>query len=148
MTTTHPLDDGTLVRLSRELTDDEWGWVTLPHGRERITVEDFFTAGDPDQDEIPVDFYEAHDEHGCTVVVPADAVEVVKTAAEMAARKLPTKQQIADQIATELLNEFETFETDETVRLGDAEVEVYGRTHDGLGLGFRVKVVTSWETDL
>ncbi len=144
--TAHPLEDGTLVRLSRELTEDEHNWVALPHGRDRITVNDFFTAGDPDQNEIPVDFYEAHDEHGCTVVIPANAVEVVKTAGEMAARRVPTPELIAKELGiTEGWSD--AFDIDEWVRSGD-EIECYGRTSDGLPFGFRVKVVAAWETDL
>lgn len=145
MNTTTPLEDGALVRLSRELTDDERSWVMLPHGGERITIEDFFTAGDPEQDEIPVDFYYAHDEHGCTVVVPADAVEVVKTSAAMAARKVPTVEQIAQELGiTDGWSD--AFEINEWVRSGN-EIECYGETGDGLPFGFTIKVTASWETD-
>jgi hypothetical protein len=144
-----PLPYGTLVRLARELTDDERGWVTLPHGGDRITVKDFFLAGNPDDDEIPVDFYEAHDEHGCTVVIPADAVKVVQTAAEVAARRPPTREQIRDGLASEIIGflGYDGAEIDETHLVGEHEIEAYGSTRDGLGFGFTVRVTAAWETD-
>lgn len=142
---THPIADGAMVRLSRELTAEERRWVVLPHGGDRITVEDFFTAGTED-DEIPVDFYEAHDEHGCTVVIPADAIEIVRSASEMAARRVPTPEQIAKELGiTDGWSD--AFDIDEWIRSGD-EIECYGRTSDDLPFGFRVKVVAAWETDL
>lgn len=146
-----PIEDGSRVRLSRELTEEERGWVMLGHGAEFV-VNDFLSAAsnpDPQPDDIDVDFYEGSDDHGCSVVCPADAIEVVKTAAEMRSRTLPTREEIAKQIAGALLDEFDTFETFETAVLSDPGlIEVYGKTHDGLGLGFHIRVLHVWETDL
>lgn len=156
MTATQNTDDGqellpedTIVRPTRELTEDEKAWAHFPsHARprdERYTIDEAFPAsaepGEPD-----VAIYECRDEHGCTVVLPASAVEVVMTAAKAQARKLPTPETILSEL--DLLGDFDTFETDMSDRDGANAREVYGRTHEGLTFGFRVRVVEVWETDL
>lgn len=149
MTVTHPIPEGSLVRITRDLAGDDF-----PNYRRgfEFVVDEFLRAEDntePEPGDIGVDFYYGSTDGGSgNVYAPADALEVVKTAAQMAARRIPTREQIRNEIASKLLDYFDTFETDETVRLGDAEIEVYGRTADGLGVGFRVKVTSAWQTDL
>lgn len=151
MDTDMKMTDGAIAKMSRLLTAEEQRWVTLPHlhAQTRLTIEQFFEAGDPEQNEIPVDFYEAIDEHGCTVVVPADAVEQVYSAAEAAARAMPDPEQIAEAVqsaVTSLFVHSDRFDVEETVRSG-REVEAYGRTDEGLTFGFRVTVSAPWRTD-
>jgi len=141
--------DGDIVRMSRPLTDDE-SWVVLPHRSypdTKITIEQFFEAGDPEQNEIPVDFYEAVDEHGCSVVVPADAVELVMTASQAETRRMPDPGTIAKAVQSAITSMYDDgIDIDETIVLGN-EVEAYGRTSDGLTFGFRVTVSKPWRTD-
>ena len=147
---THPLPEGTQIRLSRELTEDEKKWAAAPRYDREFTVDEFLTAGDPAHDEVPVDFYVGNADGGSgNVCVPADAVEVVRTAAQMAARRPPTRPQLRDAVQSQLTGlSTDTFECDETDRDGDFAIEVYGRTTEGLPFGFRVRVEQVWETDL
>lgn len=146
MNTTHPIADGSLVRLTRELTDDERSWVTLGHGTE-WTVDEYVPALQaPADDEIDVAFYEATDAHGCSVTVPADAVEVVKTAAQMAARTVPTVTELTAELG--ITNGWSNrFDIDEWHRSGD-EIECYATTSDGLRFAFTIKITGAWKTDL
>lgn len=116
-----------------------------------FTVEEFVTAAsnpDPQPDDIDVDFYEGTDRLGSSVTFPADAVELVLTAAQMRARQLPSATEIRNAIAGELMGDFSTFETRETDHDGERSVEVYGETLEGLAFGFRVTVGEVWKTDL
>lgn len=144
--TTHPLPEGTLVRLTE--TSDAY-----PVGTQFVLdeyVEPREENQREDEDEIDEPIYYGNINGGSgNIWAPARVVEVVKTAAEMDARRKPTKNQIASQIARSLMDEFQTFETDETFCPENAEwVEVYGKTFDGLTFGFRVVVTTIWDTDL
>lgn len=148
-TVTHPLPEGTIARIGRQMTSEEESWSHFPrHAVGRFTLDEFVRAADnpdPQPDDIQVDFYEATDEHGCTVVVPADVVTVVMTAAEASARTLPSPETLLAQL--DLLGSFEDFETDESDRDGEFSREVYGRTHEGLTFGFRLTVAQVWRTD-
>lgn len=142
----HPLPEGTLVRLTRA----DGGY---PEGFEFVIdeyVEPRPLAEREHADEITEPIYYGNaNGGGGNVCVDADAVKVVRTAAEMDARTYPGKCEIASQIASELMGDFDTFETDETFSPENADwVEVYGRTFEGLTFGFRVQVTRVWETDL
>lgn len=144
------LQDGDLVKLSRELTDDEREWITMPHGADGLIVEDFFEAGDREKDEIDVDFYYLHDAHGCTVVLPADALELVLTARDVATKGYPSVEQIRDAVSSELvsLDHYgSNFQAYETWKSGEGKVEVACRTETGLHFAFEVTVSKPWQID-
>jgi hypothetical protein len=143
------LEEGARARLTRDITDD--GFPFQRAGFEFV-IEEFLAAADnpdPEPGDIAVDFYYGNANGGMNnVCVPADAVEQVMSAQQMSQRMSPSMAEIRDQIAGGLLGDFDTFETDETDRDGFNGVEVYGRTHEGLAFGFRVKVTDIWLTDL
>jgi hypothetical protein len=117
-----------------------------PKGFEFV-VEEFVTAGHPEEGEIDVNFYYGSANGGMNnITVMATDVELVKTAAEQAARKKPTQQEAAEYVANALLhgNGFTIFETQPFV---DGEIEAYGHTDEGLAFGFRVQVSPTWRTD-
>ena len=144
MSTTHPIEEGALARLLTDFHD-------LRKGTEFEVVEylEPLPESEREPEDIDAPYYYGSNNGGYNnVFVPADAVELVKTAAQMSARTAPSMAEIRDQISGELLGDFDTFETDETDRDGANGVEVYGRTHEGLPFGFRVRVTDVWLTDL
>jgi len=149
--TVHPIAEGALVRLARDLTDEERGWFggDYVHCGQEFVIEEFLPVADnpdPEPDDIPVDFYYGSANGGVNnVTAPADALEVVKTAAEMDARKPPTPRQILDGL--DLLGDYDEFETYETEADGKGRT-VYGKTADGLPFGFTLHVTAIWETDV
>ena len=151
----HPIGEGALVRLSRDLTDEERGWFgsTCAYRGQEFVIEEYLPAAgnpDPQPDDIPVDFYYGSANGGMNnVTAPADALEVIRTAAQMAARRPPTRPVIRDAVQSALTGlSADTFECNETDRDGSVCIEVYGRTTDGLPFGFRVRVEQVWKTDL
>jgi hypothetical protein len=140
------LPKGTLVRLTRDLID--LNGADLRAGLE-FSVEEFVTAGDPAQEEIDIDFYAGSAYGGYSNInVPADAVEVVRTAEQQQSRVLPSRTQLSDFVGKALLDEHLDLYMDETsVDAALHQVEVYGHTSEGLGFGFRVKVLDVWRTD-
>lgn len=140
--TTTPIEDGALVRLTRSHHD-------LGIGTE-FRVDEYLEpnpVAEREDDEIDAPYYYGSRNGGSfNVFVPADAVELVKTAAQMNARKVPTLTEIAKELGiTDGWSD--AFEIDEWIRSGD-EIECYAKTDEGLPFGFRVKVIAAWETDL
>lgn len=144
------IEEGARVQVSRSIPA---GGHWLPPRAGTFTVDEVVRIADiPDYDpeeHYPVDYIEGTEDGGSTVIVPLDAVEVVMSASAMRKRKLPTPAEIVSEIAGEVMSSYDTFEVDE-VDYGskDGTFEAYGRTHDGLGLAFQVRVVAVWETDL
>ena len=141
-TVTHPIEEGALVRLTRNVHDlrAETEFVISEYVEPRPENE-----RDPGEIDEPI--YYGNVNGGINnVFAPADAVELVKTAAEMAARKVPTVQEIAQELGiTDGWSD--AFEIDEWIRSGD-QIECYAKTNEGLTFGFTVKVTAAWETDL
>lgn len=140
--TTTPIAEGALVRLTREVHD-------LRAGTE-FRIGEYLEPrpeAEREDDEIDVPHYYGDVNGGCNnVFAPADAVELVKSAEAMAARKVPTVGEIAQELGiTDGWSD--AFEIDEWIRSGD-EIECYGKTAEGLPFGFTVKVTATWETDL
>lgn len=149
-----PIEDGARVRLCRELTDEERRWNPFPrYGGKEFTVDEVWQprpAEERESDEIDVPIVYGSDDHGSSVgPVPLDAVEVIKTAADMRARTIPTVAELRREISSELCGLMgDAFDTDESIHFGETGIEVYGKTHDGLGFGFQVHITRLWETDL
>jgi hypothetical protein len=74
-------------------------------------------------------------------------VEVIKTAAEIASRRPPSLKDIRDGVSGVLIGMYDPIEVDETDHSEDGVVYAYGRTNDGLRVGFRVRVDRIEETD-
>lgn len=145
---TEPLPQGTLVRTTRYLVGpNALDAVDRPVGFE-FEIEEFVTAGDPASDEIGVDFYYGNARGGINnVVVPADAVEVVRTAEQQRARKLPTRTQIRELLGLWMLADADHLKITETSPDGPVSLEVFGRTDEDLPFGARVVVEQVWRTD-
>jgi len=79
---------------------------------------------------------------------PADAVELVRSASEMASRKLPSRKELAQQISSSIHGGWGTALTiDETEYEGEGRVLVYGEAENGLRVGFTLTVSDIQETD-
>lgn len=145
---TEPLPQGTLVRTTRYLVgQNALDAVDRPVGFE-FEIEEFVTAGDPANDEISVDFYYGNARGGMNnVVVPADAVEVVRTAEQQRARKLPTRAQVRKFLALHVLSSCDQFTITESSTDGPVSLEVYGRTDEDLPFGARIVVEQVWRID-
>lgn len=74
-------------------------------------------------------------------------VEVLKTAAQLASRRAPAMKEVRSSVASALMSMYDPIEVDETDFEGDDAVSVYGRTNDGLRVGFRVRIDQIEETD-
>jgi hypothetical protein len=140
--TTHPLEVGALARITRDIAPTEFSEKLYKAGKEFI-VEDYVSATDS-EDGVPFYWGSSHKTGNMhDVVVVADAVELVKSSAEMAARTLPTPASIAKYLASEALgfggDDFAFNEADYSA--GDGSFEIYGRTTEGLPLGVTVKVI-------
>lgn len=136
--TTHPIEAGALARIIR-------GGNT---GREFI-VEDYVSAEDS-EDGIPFYWGSSHKTGNMNdVTVAATDVELVKSGADMAARTLPSAQQIAQHLGSEALGfgsgEFSFSEADYSA--ADGSLELYGRTADGLPMSVTVKVIRIVQVD-
>lgn len=128
---------GTLLRVTRVDPNDE------AYVGQEFVVDDYISA---EKSEDGVAFYWGSTPPSSgNVAVPADAVMLVKTAAQMAARKPPTPQEVIEQL--DLLGDYRTFRTTESDPDGDGSREVFGKTHDGLPFAFRITVESVWEAD-
>jgi hypothetical protein len=145
---TEALPRGTLVRVTRDLTGADM-LDTMAHSAGfQFEVEEFVTAGDPAKGEIAVDFYYGNAHGGMNnVVVPADAVEAVRTAAEQRARTLPTRPAIREFLGRVMLDDCNRFKITETSPDGSVCLEAYGRTSEDLPFGVRVRIEEVWRTD-
>jgi hypothetical protein len=142
------LPQGTLVRVTRDLTgSDMLDTMAHPAGFQ-FEIEEFVTAGDPANGEIAVDFYYGNARGGTNnVAVPADAVEVVRTAEQQRARKLPTMPEIQEFLGGRLLDDCDGFKITETNPDGPLRVEAYGRTAEDLPFGMTLVIEKVWTTD-
>ena len=127
-TTTTPFPNGTLVRVTE--THDV-GEDSISAGEE-FAVSDYW-HGDARGQEGYIDFpfyYGDADGGMNNRMAAADKVELVKTAEEMAARRIPT----ADEIVSELhcLGDYDGFRITQADRPDGASRELSGYTTDGL----------------
>jgi len=144
MSTTHPIEAGALARIAK--FTDEKDMPTLREGLEFI-IEDYVDENDS-EDGIPF-YWGSRPGNMNDVVVRADAVEIVKTRAEMESRSIPTAAQIAEHIGGEALGfgnaEFRLGEADYSAM--DGTLELFGRTSDGLAFSADIKVIRVTQVD-
>lgn len=99
------------------------------------------------EEDPPVAFYWGSNNGGMNnVTAAASSLEVVKTAAQMRARRVPTCEEMAEEIQGELMFRGERVDVDETEREG-ATVLLYGSTHDGLRVAIDVRVMGVTQVD-
>jgi hypothetical protein len=139
-----PIEAGARVRLTRDTGAHRRGF--------EFVVEDYVEPASPrDREEGDIDaphYYGSSAGGFNNVLVPADAVDLICSAAEMNARRAPTRAQVRNAIGISLLGDFDGFSTTETANDTEHSLEVYGSTDDGLPFGFRVSIQSVWETDL
>lgn len=139
---TAPFPAGTLVRVTE---DHQLGDDTTYKGTEFI-VDVFVPAGDPAEDYLPFDWYYGNDEYGSYREAAADKVELVKTADQLAARRIPTPEEIIAELAC--LDDYNGFNITEADRPDGASRELSGRTTDGLGFACTITVSNVYQGDL
>lgn len=139
------LESGTLAKITHDSTS-EWEGGGYKAGR-LIEIEDFVSA---EEAEDGIAFYWASS-HGTgnmnDVCVSAEHVEVVKTANQMNARRIPTMEELRDFLGSALLDSGDTFEITETDRDGLGGVEIAGKTHDGLRFAATIQITSIYEAD-
>jgi hypothetical protein len=138
-----PMKQGALARVIENTVNLCNPAIAVPKGAEFI-VDDYVSDADA---EDGVGFYWGnwHGGYG-NLAVAGFKVEQVKSAEEMAARRIPLPQEVAKQIGHHLmLGSYEGFDVFEVEGATDREVELYGRTNDGLSFGFRVRVEAVWQ---
>lgn len=85
---------------------------------------------------------------GYNVEVREDHAELVKSAADMRARTIPTPAEVAEHIASESLGGWDGLTVDEAdYSATDGSFEIYGKTDDGLRFAAVVKVLAVERTD-
>lgn len=124
--TPHPAN--TRVRITRD--------SGKAHRGEVLTVEEYVSAHEAEDGKA---FYWGSTDQGVNDRwFAADACELVQTAEDAAARKPPTRDEVAHGL--DLLRDHEAFDCDETEPDGDGAVMLYGKTPDGLRIAVRLVV--------
>lgn len=142
MSTSAVLEPGSKARTTRKSSLDG----DLAQGVE-FEIEDYVGPEDADDG---IAFYWGSRNDGCNnVVVPADAVELIMSKTAMAARAIPTPEEISSYLASEVLGSGEGFSINETDRKGMAPgtMLVSGQTNQGLYFGFELRIHQLVETD-
>lgn len=153
--TIHPIARGARARLT---ADTPPGWHEPARKGFTFVVEEFqpaLKADDPnfgDDGYIQGDFYYGNADGGFNnVCVPAELVELVTSAEDMAARRIPNITQATRLVVDGLMSTSgegaEFFEAGPEGEEGGEFAVAYGRTDDGLPFGMKVAVVEVWETD-
>lgn len=138
------LENGALAKITHDSTD-EWEGKKYRAGT-LIEIEEYIDAEEAEDGQA---FYWASS-HGTgnmnDITVDAAHVELAKTAEQMAARRIPTMEELRDFLGSALLDEGDTFEVTETDRDG-AGVEIAGKTHDGLRFAATIQITSIYEAD-
>lgn len=142
---TTPIEPGALAKIIHDVPDA--GYCRALRAGELIVIEDYVPA---DEAEDGTAYYEAstHETgNSYDVTVNVEHVELVKTAAQMGARRIPTVTELRDFLGSELLGDGEGFQVTETDRNGENGVEIAGRTDDGLRFAATIQITTIYEAD-
>lgn len=134
-------EPGSLVRVTEDHAIDG---VWIYKGEEYI-IEDFVPAGDPEDDYLPYDWYWTEDTYGSNRDIRADKVELVKTAEQVAARRIPTAEQIIREL--DCMGDHDGFRIDEADAPEGASREISGRTDDGLFFACTITVSNVYRAD-
>lgn len=137
------IEPGSLVRVTEDHKMGEDG-DEVSKGSE-FTIDEYVPAGDPEQDYLPFDWYMGIDEYGSYREAAADKVELVKSAAQMAARRIPTAEEIV--AALDCLNDYDGFRITEADRPEGGSRELAGHTEDGLYFACTITVSNVYQGD-
>ena len=137
-----PFPVGSLLRVTETHTMD--GEVI--HAGSEFVVEEFVPAGDPEEDYLPYDWYMGNADGGFNNrEAAADKVELVKSAAQMHARRIPTTEAIIREL--DCLDDYEGFQIDAADSPDGASREISGRTDDGLLFACTITVSNVYQAD-
>lgn len=139
---TTPIESGALARTTQAFHEDGYSYGA---GME-FEVEEHATA---EQADASHGYYMgSNNGGGYNVEVREDHTEMVKSAAEMRKRTIPTAPELAEHIASESLGGFgDNIDLDEAdYSAKDGTFEVYG-SKDGLRFAATVRVLTIERTD-
>lgn len=141
-----PIQEGSLVRLTRDVPLEFNATRAFSKGTTFI-IEEYVLANESD-DGKP--FYWGNSRPGNMndICAPADAVELVKSKAQMDARTIPTRAQLVGLLSSAVMtsgNGFNINETDQDKATG--VIECAGETDDGLTFAFVITLTNPHETD-
>ena len=131
---------GTLLRIT-ETHQIEGGEVQRA-GTE-FTVQMFVSAEEADE---PIAYYWGETKYGSSVSPDANKVELVKTADRLAARRIPSAEQIIREL--HCLGDYDGFRIDEADAPEGGAREIVGMTDDGLPFAFTITVSNIHHCDL
>lgn len=136
------IENGAMARTTQAFHDDTYSYGA---GVE-FEVEDYATAEQAGESH---GYYMGSSNGGFNnVEVREDHVELVKSAADMRARTIPTAAALAEHLASEALGGFGDIDLDEADYSDhDGSFEVFGTTADGLRFGATVKVTSIERVD-
>lgn len=141
-----PLDRGTLVKLTRDVPADFSGDRVYTKGQ-TFTIEDYVSV-EESEDGIPFYWGNTRADNINDICAPADAVELVKSKAQMDARIIPTRAQMMDMLGSAVMSDGNGFTVNESYKDSSSGViECAGETDDGLTFAFNITVTTPHETD-
>ena len=151
MSDTTIFPEGTLVKVTKENASLDDSHLRV----DQLLEVEFFVSAEESEDGVA--FYGANKPNfGGFVAVSPDAIEQHMTPEEVANRKPPSTQAIRELVASGVMRMYDegydkeaelSFTVDETNWDGEAAMEVYGETEQGLRFGFRVTIGDVWQTD-
>lgn len=139
-------EEGTQLRLTRDVPIEFNQTRAFSKGTTFI-VEEYVTAKESDDGKA---FYWGNSRPGNMndICAPADAVELVKSKAQMEARTIPTRNQILELLSSAVMDSGNGFSINETNRdQANGMIECSGETDDGLTFAFHLTVTNLQETD-
>jgi hypothetical protein len=148
----HPLPEGTLVRVTTKSVsgDPDLDTGASDTGRDYV-VCDYAPAGSPSNDDPQGRAYYLLDipdqTYGGDSWAYPEHIEVVQTVAQLDARKPPTLTAARDAVASSVASMMDVLDVSAVDYEGDAAMEVYGTTRDGLRVSFRLTVSDIGKSD-
>lgn len=139
------LPDGTIVKVTGKSvsgdTDVDNGAADL----DREYVVCFYVPADASTNDDPNGWgYYLLDRPGITYGGDSwsypQHIEVVRTVEQQASRKPPSLEDVRKGVASAVISMYEPIDPSEVDYEGDHAMRVFGRTHDGLAVQFRVRV--------
>lgn len=119
-------------------------YQAVPKGSE-FTVEDYVSDAEA---EDGVGFYWGSWRGGANnLAVVGHKVEQAKSAEEMRARRIPSRQELLEMLVADLTVSTEELRVEEIDKPQNGVTEIYGRTADGLPFGARIRVEQVWRAD-
>lgn len=117
--------------------------VRLPDGR--VVVLDEAPNPNPNYAEDDETWSSAHEDgdggFGHIDILSAEGITLVRSAADMAKRELPTVQDIRDAVSSALIGMWsDDLDVNQTDHDGEDAIECYGKAKNGLQVYFRVQI--------